>query len=111
MNIRPQPSSTAHRPSWLRALGVLLALHLLSALVLEASPGLHRKVHPDADSPDHECLATMMGAGLIEPAVLGLLLAALTLAVCYKDLPPAEFFLPSVASRLLPGRAPPPRFA
>lgn len=111
MSVRPQPSSTAQSPLWLRALGVLLALHILSALVLEASPGLHRKIHPDADSPDHECLATMMGAGLIEPTALGLLFAVLVLAVFYKDLPHAESFLPTVAYRLLPGRAPPLRFA
>ena len=111
MNLRQQSTSTAHSPLWLRALGVLLALHILSALVLDASPDLHCKVHPDADSPDHECLATMMGEGLIEPAALGLLLAALVSAVCCKNLPPAEFFHTTVAYRLLPGRAPPLRFA
>ena len=108
--VQQQPSPVGS-PLWLRALGLLLALHVLSALVLEARPELHRTVHPNADSPDHQCLVTMMAAGLIETTALVSLVAVLILACLGKALSFAELFLPVIAFRLLPGRAPPLRFA
>ncbi len=41
---------------------------ILFALGLAASPQLHARVHPDADSPSHECAVTLIATGKYEQA-------------------------------------------
>lgn len=110
MNVIQQQLVPVDQPFWLRAVGVLLALHLLSALVLEASPELHRKIHSKGDSPDHECLVRMLEVGWGEATVVVSLIAVLKLS-CFSAAPSrVALLLPAVAFRLFPGRAPPFRF-
>ena len=107
MTPRYEQPLNAGRPWWVRALGLLLALHVLAALAFQFVPELHHEVHDDADAAGHQCLVTVLQTGAVEVALTSLAIAALSL-VCFFLAPALpEFRLPSVAYRLLPGRAPP----
>ena len=69
----------ASRPSLLRtALAVSLALCVLVAGWMAASPELHEHLHHDAGHADHTCLATMIASGGCESVVV----AAFFVAAC-----------------------------
>lgn len=103
---QPELSRPA-RPWWVRAFGLLLALVLLAALAMEASPALHQAVHPDAGSSDHQCFVTLLASGAVEALAVVAVLAAVTLVCVGQFSPRIEVLLSAVAWRLLPGRAPP----
>ena len=48
--------------------GSLLFAAVTLALGLAASPQLHGRFHPDAGSPSHECVVTLIATGKCEPA-------------------------------------------
>jgi len=80
---------------------------LLFSAALAASPSLHRLFHHDADSPSHQCLATVMAQGQMDSSPLPLIIPALpvilvVLVILEPLLPQAQRDL-----RLPAGRAPP----
>ena len=69
------------RPSALRtALAAALALCVLVAGWMAASPELHEHLHHDAGHADHTCLATMIASGGCESVVVAALFVAAGLA-------------------------------
>ena len=44
---------------------VISLVLFLSLLVFTSSPRLHKLIHPDADSADHECAVTMLAHGKV----------------------------------------------
>ncbi len=103
----PQPQSNRGCPSRGRVVGWLLALHLLLALGLQFAPTLHRDLHPDADSAEHDCMLTVLQTGSVELLPVSPPIA--TPAVFGPNIPARELqiLLPALADRLLSGRAPP----
>lgn len=103
----PQPRSHRGCPDWGRVVGWLLALHLLIALGLQFAPSLHRDVHPDADSAEHDCLLTVLQTGSVE--LLPVSTSIAPPAVVGPSIPARELriLIPALADRLLSGRAPP----
>jgi hypothetical protein len=51
-------------------LAALLALTIVAAAVLSASPALHEQLHSDSGSP-HLCLVTLVASGQCEAATAG----------------------------------------
>ena len=66
--------------------GGLLAAFLF-ALGLAASPQLHARFHPDADSPSHECAVTLIAAGKYEQADAPPSVTAPQPAVVFEKIP------------------------
>jgi len=44
-------------------LGVVVALSVVVAALLSASPALHEQVHPDSAAASHLCVVTLFGSG------------------------------------------------
>jgi len=75
--------------------------------VAAANPGLHRLLHPDADSDHHECAITMFAHGKVDMsdgdvAVTVRVSPVFPIAVAFSDV-----LIVSRDFLLLPGRAPP----
>jgi hypothetical protein len=86
-----------------------LLVGLLLVLALSASSrGLHRLIHPDADSPAHVCLLTLFADGQVESATPTLALVALVALISASVSRREEPFLSAIAFHSPPGRAPPP---
>ena len=91
-----------------RAVVCLWAIgQLLFSTALAASPSLHKLFHHDADSPSHQCLATVIAQGQMHPSPLPLIILAwpvilLALVILESLLPQSQQDL-----RLPAGRAPP----
>jgi hypothetical protein len=87
-----------------------LALAVLWAAALTASPGLHEWVHADADHEDHDCAVTLFLSGAVGPAIAPLPpvapLAGPAADFRYRKFLPLPFVGPSVRSVLEHG---PPR--
>jgi hypothetical protein len=64
------------------ATAVLAAI--LFALGLAAFPRLHARFHPDAGSPNHECIVTLVATGKCEQAGAPVVLIAPKPAVCFE---------------------------
>jgi hypothetical protein len=75
--------------------------------VLALSPALHKDIHPDADSPSHHCVVTLLSHSQLTSAGAVCELPALvaTLVFCLPPLQTAAFA--SFDYRLSPSRAPP----
>jgi hypothetical protein len=85
---------------------VCLALYF--ALLLFASvPALHRLVHPDADSPDHHCVITLLVKGLVDTAGVASVVVVFFAFVIFRLPPPIRVVCRSFDYRLSPSRAPP----
>ncbi|HLX71764.1 MAG TPA: hypothetical protein VKV04_19290 [Verrucomicrobiae bacterium] len=90
-----------------RVWSVVCLAAFLALLVFTSSPRLHKLIHPDADSADHECAITMLAHGQVSAPVAPPVLVAFVAAVL--------FLLPLLQSavyssfdyRLCPSRAPP----
>jgi hypothetical protein len=82
-------------------LGLFFALQVVCC-----SPTLHRWLHPNSTSPDHQCVIRLVSQGQIDHAHPEVVLPTpprnLVEVVC-----PDFFVLLTVDYRLLPGRAPP----
>src|ERR1041384_2466652 len=95
-------SRTASR----RAKAALLLGLLLSVLGMVASGTLHKVVHPNANSSDHHCAATLFASGQVDAAPSDIAAPA----VCLAPIAANRFFFsaPSVPSFNLPlSRGPP----
>ncbi len=74
--------SLVTRSGWFRSvLAVAVALCVLAAGLLAASPELHEHVHHDAGHADHSCLVTAMAAGSFDSVSVTPLLVVLCLAL------------------------------
>jgi hypothetical protein len=90
-----------------RIWSVVCLAGFLALLLFTSSPQLHKLIHPDADSADHECAITMLAHGHVDTPMAQPVLVAFVAAVF--------FLLPLLQSavfsyfdyRLCPSRAPP----
>jgi hypothetical protein len=105
--VKSRLTSRAQRTVIRHLAALLMFLLWVGTSLLAASPELHRFLHPDAQSPDHQCVVTQAR----EHAIL---YAAPMVAI--PELPTVELTsslrehvqLPSLATyRLSPSRAPP----
>jgi hypothetical protein len=62
---------------------VLTAGGLFVSSALAVSPALHKRIHHDADSPDHVCFVTLLAHGQVLPAEPVTALAAVVLFVVF----------------------------
>lgn len=87
------------------ALAVLLLFVVLQ--VFAASGDLHRAIHPDANSPGHHCVITLLSHGQVHaPVVSGIWVAFVAALIFFLPLIQSAMF-PSFDHRLSPSRAPP----
>ena len=78
-----------------RLLSLLLLAQFLWANALAASPALHHWLHgDDAQSPDHECVATLLATGATDSPVTPALLVARSTWDELRHLPPALILPP-----------------
>lgn len=59
------------------------------ALALAASPELHERIHHDADQEEHQCLATTIGGGGCEDALVAPMLVGFV--AVFSATVPAEY--------------------
>jgi len=92
-------------------MGLVLSCSILLAAFLAVEHGSHQAFHSDADHPEHQCLAAALSHGLVDSAAPApVVVVTMDVSADGVASSPA-FFLPSTPYRLLPGRAPPVRFA
>ena len=89
--------------------GALLAL-FLGVLAVTLSEALHRALHADACSPQHQCAVTLFQSGQVEAPVVPITIVG-TGAAVFVALPPQSQFVSSVDFSLPPSCGPPARFA
>jgi hypothetical protein len=83
---------------------LLLALWFLLQAAAN-SPSFHLTIHPDAGSPDHQCVVKLLSSGQVDTAAndVSLVVAVVPLAVYLPESPfPVRNFF-----QLPPGRGPP----
>jgi hypothetical protein len=96
------------RGSVAKAAAALLCLALyLFVQALGTSSELHRDVHSDAGSEQHQCAATALASGQVLVPAAGLAAITPPPVVVLIAQPSELVFLPSSDRRLQPGRAPP----
>jgi hypothetical protein len=91
-----------------RRIGVMICLGLVLLLqVLAASEALHKAIHPQAHSPQHQCVISLFAQGQVNAANVSLpgfvFVGALIPFLLKPDLTPA----PSFNYPLPPSRGPP----
>jgi hypothetical protein len=80
-------STFAHSTNRGRAfVATCVSAAFLWALALSASPQLHQRVHPEAGSADHNCVATMIVSGSYDHAHVPLVSAPIP-AVQFSKIP------------------------
>jgi hypothetical protein len=92
---------TAKQRISLALLGLFLTL-----LALADVPALHRAIHPDANSPDHECSITLLARGHIDSCNTAIKVMAPAAVVIAMVTPPPVIFV-SRENLLRPARGPP----
>jgi hypothetical protein len=118
MNNRPRDAS-ATRWGLLRSaaesrvaatLAVVFGMLLVSANIMAANPHFHKFIHPDAATPGHVCLATVIGQQQIIRTSAAVLVCPPPLVLLFSPpaLPPLVPAAPHY--RLSPSRAPPAFF-
>ena len=100
--------TSRHRRNGSRRAAVAVMISLWVAIwALEVSPGLHRLLHEDAESPGHHCLVTQFQHHLLLPGFVAALAPALPDS-SHALIRSGDFqFYPSYDYRLSPSRAPP----
>lgn len=94
-------------PAARRAGAVVSLVFFLALLLFTSSHRLHKLIHPDADSPDHQCAITMLAHGQVNASALPPVLVAFV-ATLFFLLPPLQSALvSSFEYRFCPSRAPP----
>jgi hypothetical protein len=92
-----------------RAWAVVCLAFFLALLLFTSSHRLHKLIHPDADSPDHECGVTMLVHGQVNtlavPPILIVFIATLFFSLALLQ---SKIFS-SFEYRFCPSRAPPLR--
>ena len=81
------PFEMTRRENLRRIVASSLLAALVFALGLAVSPQLHARLHPDADSPSHECAVTLIATGKYEQADAPPLVAAPQPAVVFEKIP------------------------
>ncbi|MBM3839550.1 MAG: hypothetical protein FJ398_16595 [Verrucomicrobia bacterium] len=86
--------------------GLLLFLWVRTT-VLAASPALHAETHPDAQSPKHQCLVTLLAHGKLLFSEPELIRVQRVEAIWVQSAHFSSVLLPAVPHRLSSSRAPP----
>ena len=95
-------------PLRLRLCAGMLALEVLCAGLLAASPRLHSHIHDDCAAADHVCAATLFAHG-VDPLAPAPLLVAPAIAPLVGALRPAIDVVDASAALRLPPTCGPPR--
>ena len=66
-----------------RVWSVVCLASFLALLLFTSSPRLHKLIHPDADSADHECAITMLAHGQVSGPVAPPVLVAFVPVVLF----------------------------
>jgi hypothetical protein len=91
-------------------LAFVLASLVLAVSASAASHSLHKFLHPNSDSPEHDCLITNFQKGKVSTTVVAPVLAVAVTSVSWS-LPAFEIFVPASADyRFSSSRAPPSLF-
>lgn len=109
--MRVEPQVISLRTVFKTALVFWLACTVLFSFILAADHEFHREVCHDADHADHQCLVVLLAQGTIDVPSFTSFVVALVLLVVGWTSPALAISLSSPHYRLLPGRAPPVRFA
>ena len=92
-----------HRSVW----SVVCLASFLALLLFSSSPRLHKLIHPDADSADHQCAITMLAQGQVNAPVTPPVLVAFV-PFLFSLLPPLQLApISSFDYRFSSSRAPP----
>ncbi|HEX4647059.1 MAG TPA: hypothetical protein VH598_15765 [Verrucomicrobiae bacterium] len=89
------------------ALALLLAAQVLFVTTAGSSQWLHRLIHSEAASPNHQCAITLFEKGLIGAAVACAIPLAMASLFGGVELLADTFILPLANYRFSPSRAPP----
>jgi hypothetical protein len=92
---------------WKSASAFLLAGLVLFLSAAGASPSLHRWIHPDASSADHQCVITLFTKGHVSSAPVIQIVVGPLLVFGGILLLAETFVLPSANYRFSSSRAPP----
>jgi hypothetical protein len=98
--------SSTRRRVLLKAISLLCLIELLALTTLAVAPGLHERLHHDANQADHHCGVTAFAAGKIHLAAASPAISQPASYVIAAILTPAPVYF-AVDYQLLPGRAPP----
>ena len=90
-----------------RILAAFLALQILFLSAMAASPTLHRAIHHDADSSDHECAVTLFVHGQVNAGVTVPVVAVVAALFGGDLLLPRTFVFAQADYRYSASRAPP----
>lgn len=90
-----------------RAWAVFSLASFLALLVFTSSPQLHKLIHPDADSADHECAITMMVHGQVNAPVAPPVLIVFVATLLFLLPPLQSAIVSSFDYRFSFSRAPP----
>lgn len=104
MNRIKQPLSNAPLRLQARA-GLLLGLFLF-VLAMAQFGTLHRMLHADSGTAEHQCAVTLLASGHVDVAVSEVPVPFLPVLAVAPVRPPAQIFV-ALDYSLLPGRAPP----
>ena len=106
MNHRGITSARAGGSKFSRCVAAFMLLLFLGVQLLAAVPALHRAVHHDAASSEHQCAVTALTSGQIDcaPAVVAVPVPVATLEAHQIF---SESHLSLMPCRRLAGRAPP----
>lgn len=104
MNWMQKPSSNA-TPRVRVWAGLLLGLFLF-VLAMAQFGALHRVLHADSGTPEHQCAVTLLANGHVDVAVSEVPVAFLPVLAAASVMPSVQSFV-TVDYSLLPGRAPP----
>jgi hypothetical protein len=92
----------------LRRIWALLCLSLFLGVALSASlPALHKAIHPDATSPNHQCVITSLAQGLLTVSALFVGAVAFVAALIFRPALLQETVCSLFDYRFAPSRAPP----
>jgi hypothetical protein len=89
------------------ALAGLLAVMVLSAAILSASPSLHAWFHHESSTPSHACVVCLFAQSQLSAAEVSVAAVVLAGAYCFFARPFSQTAFASFDYRLSPSRAPP----
>jgi len=90
-----------------RATALLLLASVLGISLLASSPALHKWLHHDAGTPEHNCAITLFARGQVAAADAAPSLIGSVILFCGIALLPVTLLLPLADYRFSPSRAPP----
>ena len=102
MNTLPFRNQASRRVWAVICLALFLTLQLFAS-----SEALHKLIHPDADSADHNCAITLLAQGQVNAPEIGLPLVAFVAALFFVVPPLQSAVFSSFDYRFSSSRAPP----